>query len=93
MASEQERVALQGQMAALQKHMEETHQQLPNLAARPVKHYIVQAMVFDDCVEAPAPGGPEEPAPPTEPEGGESVHARLDRIEAQLQRIIAKLES
>lgn len=93
MAGEQERAALHGQMTALQKHMEETHQNLPNLPARPVKHYIVQAMVFEDCVEAPAPGGPEEPVPPREPEGGVSVHVRLDRIEAQLQRIIAKLES
>lgn len=90
MANDQERAALQGQMTALQQHMEETHRNLPNLPARPVKHYIMQAMVFEDCVGLPAPGGPEEP--PTEPAGGESVHARLERIEAQLQRILAKLE-
>ena len=37
----------------------------------------------------PAPSGPDEPS---EPEGGESVHARLERIEKQLARVIAMLE-
>ena len=55
MADDQERAALHGQMAALQKHMEETHQNLPNLPARPVKHFIVQSMVFEDCVDLPIP--------------------------------------
>ena len=91
MADDQERAALHGQMAALQKHMEETHQNLPNLPARPVKHFIVQSMVFEDCVDLPIPGGPDEPISP-ERAARESMEARLSRIEAQLQRIIAKLE-
>jgi len=92
MANDQERAALQGQMSALQQHMEETHRNLPNLPARPVKHYIMQAMVFEDCVGLPPPDGPEKPVPPIEP-GDALVNARLDRIEAQLQRILAKLEA
>jgi hypothetical protein len=88
-ANDQERAALQGQMSALQQHMEETHRNLPNLPARPVKHYIMQAMVFEDCVGLPPPTEPEEPTEPVDA----SVSARLDRIEAQLKRILAKLEA
>jgi hypothetical protein len=49
-------------------------------------------LTHDGCFGMPGPDGPGGPKP-TEPEAGNAVNARLDRIEAQLQRIISKLEA
>lgn len=85
MAGDQEKAALRAHIVTLETRVQETE----GSAARKEHTYIVKTQVFDECFPAPTSG---EPPLPTEPEGGASVHARLDRIEAQLQRIIAKLE-
>ncbi len=84
MASNEEKAALQAHIAAL-----ETHIQATGGAAGKTRNYVVKTQVFDECIDDLT--GPGEPTPSAP--GGESVHARLDRIESQLQRIIAKLES
>ena len=80
MADDQEVAALKAQLALLQQD------RASNTDGK-TRHYIVRAQVMDECY-MPIEG----PEPPTEPEGGESVHARLDRIEEQLQRVVAMLE-
>lgn len=81
MADDQEMAALKAQLAVLQQN------EASNTDGKKTRHYIVRAQVMDECY-MPIEG----PEPPTEPEGGESVHARLDRIEEQLQRVVAMLE-
>ena len=85
MAGDEEKAALQAHIAALETRIQTTG----SGAAGKGRNYVVKTQVFDECIDdLTRPGAPT----PSEP-GGESVHARLDRIEAQLQRIIAKLES
>ena len=89
MASDHELAALKAQVVALESRMRE-HQGADHPGGgKASRAYIVKAQVFDECVDLPAP---DEPAP-AEPAGGESVQARLGRIETQLRRIIAKLEA
>jgi hypothetical protein len=81
MANEQELAALKAQVAAIERiHAQEG-------ASKAAREYIVHAQVFSDCSEPI-----ERPEPPTGPEGGASVHERLNRIEEQLARVIALLE-
>jgi hypothetical protein len=81
MADDQEVAALKAQLAALEQAG------TANGYGKKPRNYIVRAQVMDECY-MPIEG----PEPPTEPEGGESVHARLDRIEEQLQRVLTMLE-
>ena len=53
-------------------------------AGKTFHNYLIRAQVMDECVE--------RPVPPTEPGEDPSVNARLNRLEAQLQRVIAMLE-
>ncbi len=85
MAGDQEKVALQAHIAALETRVRE----IEGNAAQKARHYVIRTQVFEDCIPGTESG---EPAPTTE-SGGESVQARLARIEAQLQRVVAKLES
>lgn len=85
MANDEERAGLRGHIAAL-----ETRVQALPADKQPARNYVIKTQVFDECIGLPPPDGPEEP--PTAPAGGESVHTRLDRIEAQLQRVIEILE-
>lgn len=80
MPNDQERAAVQSNVAAVAAQQ---------AAVKGPRRYVIHTAVFDECIEMPAPGGPDEPA---EPEGGESVHARLARIEKQLAQVIAMLE-
>ncbi len=86
MASDQEKAALHARIAALETRIQATEVG----ATHKARSYIVKTQVFDECIPLPPP---DEPSFSTGPEAGESVHVRLSRIEAQLQRIIAKLES
>jgi hypothetical protein len=80
MANEQE--------AAVKASMNALHQSDAfGVRGKSSRNYVVQARVYEDCW---APAEPGEPTP--KPEGEESVTARLDRIEAQLQRVLAMLE-
>jgi hypothetical protein len=81
MANEQELAALKAQVAAIE------HAHAHDGASSAVRQYIVSTRVFSDCYEPI-----ERPEPPTAPEGGASVHQRLNRIEEQLARVIALLE-
>lgn len=83
MAHDQELAALKAQIAALEARARANQGQ----GGQASRAYIVKTQVFDEC------WSPEPLEPPTEPAGGESMHARLDRIEKQLQRVIAKLEA
>lgn len=80
MADDRELAALKAQIAALEARARN------NQGGQIARAYIVKTQVFDEC------WSPEPIEPPTEPVGGESVHARLDRIEEQLRRIVAKIE-
>ncbi len=86
MASDREKAALHAHIAALETHIQATEGD----AAQKARNYIVKTQVFDECIPLPPP---DERSFSKEPEVNESVHERLSRIEAQLQRIIAKLES
>ncbi len=81
MPDDQERAAMQANIAAIGG-------QGGAAGAKKPRKYVVHASVFDECIGMPAPGGPDEPIDPE----GESVHARLERIEKQLARVIAMLE-
>jgi hypothetical protein len=81
MADERELAALKAQVAAIER----AHAQ--DSAGKAVREYIVHSQVFSDCHE-PIEG----PEPPTGPGSRASVHERLNRIEEQLQRVIALLE-
>ncbi|MDQ6906964.1 MAG: hypothetical protein M3176_09055 [Chloroflexota bacterium] len=85
MAGNDDKAALQAHIAALETRIQATGEG----AAGKTRNYVVKTQVFDECIDDLT--GPGEPTPSAP--GGESVHARLDRIESQLQRIIAKLES
>ncbi|HEY7909773.1 MAG TPA: hypothetical protein VIC60_12900 [Thermomicrobiales bacterium] len=80
MADDRELAALKAQVAALEARARN------NQGTQTARAYLVKTQVFDEC------WSPEPIEPPTEPAGGESVHARLDRIEEQLRRVIAKIE-
>lgn len=88
MAAGEELAALKAQVVALEQRLGSTTGSEPR-GARSKRNYVVHAAVFDECFSEPAPG---EPKPPAEPVSGESVQQRLNRIEAQLQRIITMLE-
>ncbi len=81
MADDQEMAALKAQIAALQQAG------ALDTDGKKSRNYVVRAEVMQECYMPT-----EEPPLPTEPEGGVSVHTRLDRIEEQLGRVIALLE-
>lgn len=81
MVDDREAAVLKAQLAAV--HSTEA----VNTDKKKSRNYIVHAHVMDECY-MPI----DEPQPPTEPEGGESVDARLRRIEERLERVIAMLE-
>jgi hypothetical protein len=85
MANDEERAALEGHVAALEAQIQSARSD----KGRATRNYVIRTQVFDECIGLPPPTEPEESAG----SGGASVNVRLDRIEAQLQRILAKLEA